>query len=155
MAPKEKRAVSGLEDHLGYWLRKASNHASHAFRWKLEDRGATVAEWVVLRSLWDEGEVAPSQIAERLSLTRGAVSKLVDRLVAKKLVVCRVDRDDRRFQTLALTPAGRKLVPTLAGLADRNDQEFFGVLSDEQRSTLAALLKELVRSCGATNIPID
>ena len=45
--------LSPLESHLGYWLRYVSNHVSHAFALKVAARGVTVAEWVVLRELYD------------------------------------------------------------------------------------------------------
>ena len=45
--------LSSLESHLGYWLRYVSNHVSHAFSLKLAARGVTVAEWVVLRELYE------------------------------------------------------------------------------------------------------
>ena len=79
-------SISPLTAHLGYWLRFVSNHVSHAFRRKVEDHGVTVAEWVVLRELLRTGDANPSQIADGLGMTRGAISKLVERLVAKKLV---------------------------------------------------------------------
>ena len=62
--------LSSLESHLGYWLRHVSNHVSHAFSLKLATVGVTVAEWVVLRELYD-GESAPSALADRLDITRG------------------------------------------------------------------------------------
>ena len=46
-------------------------------------------------------------LAERMGMTRGAISKLSDRLVAKGLVARRADADDRRAQALALTGPGR------------------------------------------------
>ena len=78
--------ISQLDDLLGYWMRFVSNHVSHAFRLKIESRGVTVAEWVVMRALFDQEPANPSQLAERIGLTRGAVSKLVDRLVTKELI---------------------------------------------------------------------
>jgi DNA-binding MarR family transcriptional regulator len=148
-------APSSLESHLGFWLRFVSNHVSHAFKLKVEAHGVTVAEWVVLRALFDAGEVNPSQIAEQLGMTRGAISKLVDRVVAKRLVKCTVEKHDRRFQTLELTLAGRKLVPSLAKLADQNDAEFFGHLSRDQESDLMTVLKEIVRRRGLSDVPTD
>ncbi|MGN6505645.1 MAG: MarR family winged helix-turn-helix transcriptional regulator, partial [Tepidisphaeraceae bacterium] len=65
--------LSPLDDHLGYWMRFVSNHVSHAFRLKIESRGVTVAEWVVMRALFDQEPANPSQLAERIGLTRGAV----------------------------------------------------------------------------------
>ena len=110
--------VSGLTSHTGFWLRFVSNHVSNAFMRKLLDSGVTAAEWVVLREMYDEEEMAPSVIAEQTGMTRGAASKLIDRLVAKKLVSRRDRTDDRRYQDVALTAAGRRLVPALAAIAD-------------------------------------
>jgi len=146
---------NSLEAHVGFWLRFVSNHVSHAFKLKVEAHGVTVAEWVVLRALFDADNVNPSEIAERLGLTRGAISKLVDRLVAKRLVKCTAETGDRRFQSLVLTPAGRKIVPVLADLADQNDAEFFGQLTDEQRSGLIALLKDIVREREIRDMPVN
>ncbi len=83
---------------------------------------------VVLRDLFDGDGVAPSLLADRLGMTRGAISKLADRLIAKELIERTASMEDRRQQTLSLTAAGRKLVPALSALADRNDAEFFGHL---------------------------
>ena len=99
---------------------------SHAFALKVAARGVTVAEWVVLRELYD-GESAPSALADRLGMTRGAISKLADRLIAKGFIARRASAGDRRFQTLALTRQGRALTPKLAALADQNDEEFFAL----------------------------
>jgi DNA-binding MarR family transcriptional regulator len=99
--------------------------------------------------------VNPSEIAERLGMTRGAISKLVDRVVAKRLVKCTAERGDRRYQSLALTSAGRKIVPVLAALADQNDAEFFGQLTGEQRSGLIALLKEIARERDLRDVPVN
>lgn len=137
--------TSELEDHLGYWLRFVSNHVSHAFALKLQTHEVTAAEWVVLRELFSRREAAPSAIAERIGMTRGAITKLVDRLAAKALVTRLENAGDRRYQVLALTPAGRSLVPKLAALADRNDAEFFGHLRPAQRAALEELLKDVVR----------
>jgi DNA-binding MarR family transcriptional regulator len=146
---------NSLQAHVGFWLRYVSNHVSHAFKLKVEAHGVTVAEWVVLRAVFDADDVNPSEVAERLGMTRGAISKLVDRLVGKHLVKCTAETGDRRFQSLALTPAGRKLVPVLAALADQNDAEFFGRLTDEQRSGLLALLKDIVRERQLKDVPVN
>ena len=148
-------AMSNLESHLGYWLRFVSNHVSHAFRLKVEAHGVTVAEWVVLRALFDSDAVNPSQVAEKIGLTRGAISKLVDRLATKGFVLCRTEKTDRRYQTLTLSASGRRLVPILADLADRNDQEFFGHLNRQQRSDLFAVLRNIVQTHGLKSAPIE
>ncbi|HEY0145424.1 MAG TPA: MarR family transcriptional regulator [Methylovirgula sp.] len=147
------RAASELTAHLGYWLRFVSNHVSLAFARKLESRGVTVAEWVVLRELYASAPVAPSEVAERLGLTRGAITKLADRLIAKSLPVRRASLADGRAQRLGLTAQGRLIVPGLSVLADENDAEFFAHLSARDRADLKRILHDLVVRHGLKIVP--
>ena len=62
------RPTPDLAAHLGYWLRYVSNHVSQGFARKVEAHGVTVAEWVLMRSLLDDQEVAPSRLAERMRI---------------------------------------------------------------------------------------
>ncbi len=151
----ERRSeLSSLESHLGYWLRYVSNHVSHAFALKLAAVGVTAAEWVVVRELYNS-ESAPSVLADRLGMTRGAISKLADRLIDKALIVRRVSAGDRRFQSLTLTRQGRTITPKLAALADENDAEFFADLDIGTRATITAAMKAIVRSKGLRGAPVD
>ena len=147
--------VSDLKAHAGFWLRFVSNHVSQAFARKLLASGVTVAEWVILREMFGAGSIAPSLLAETAGLTRGAVSKLVDRLLHKKLLTREGREDDRRYQSIALTDAGRKLVPRLAALADENDAEFFSALTARERHALLSTLKKLVEANRLTQMPIE
>ena len=99
--------------------------------------------------------MAPSVLAKRTGMTRGAASKLIDRLVAKKLVSRRGRNDDRRYQDVALTAAGRSAVPTLAGIADENDEEFFSSLSSRERTALVTTLKKVVRAHSLHRLPTE
>mgnify|MGYP001602632132 CR=1 FL=1 len=148
-------SISTLDAHVGYWLRTVSNHVSHAFRLKVEALGVTVAEWVVLRQLLEMGEAHPSDVAERLGMTRGAISKLVERLVVKEYVVRSATGNDRRYQSVKMTGSGRKLVPALAALADRNDEEFFGFLRRDEVANLTKMLKAIVHHHGLKSAPVD
>ena len=150
-----KKSTSALEDHAGYWLRYVSNHVSHAFAQKVEAQGVTVAEWVLLREMLDAGAANPSQLADRVGLTRGAVSKLIERLCRKGLVLRSSSNRDRRYQTVELTAAGKRLVPVLAQLADENDRQFFGHLTPELKNGLVGLLQDIVRQHGWKDLPVD
>ncbi|MGA2649676.1 MAG: MarR family winged helix-turn-helix transcriptional regulator [Terracidiphilus sp.] len=149
------QAVSDLKKHVGFWLRFVSNHVSHSFARKLLASGVTVAEWVVMREMFDDETTSPGVLAERIGMTRGGVSKLVDRLVAKKFVTRRDRSDDRRFQSIALTATGRRLIPQLAALADQNDDDFFHPLSMEERAALIATMKKLVQAHGLQTLPTE
>jgi DNA-binding MarR family transcriptional regulator len=140
----ETKSIAALGDHLGYWLRLVSNHVSGAFAEKLAARDISVAEWVLLRELYDAAQ-PPSLLAQKMGLTRGAITKLADRLLARKLVARASSAQDGRAQILSLTGQGRGLVPQLAALADRNDAEFFAGLSPREHAALKSLLLKIVR----------
>lgn len=147
--------ISDLKSHTGFWLRFVSNHVSQKFARRLEGSGVTVAEWVILREMFDAEVVSPSVLAGITGLTRGAVSKLIERLREKKLLSRTESAEDRRFQEVRLTAAGRVLVPALAALADENDEEFFAHLSREERERLLATLKKLVQVNKLNRIPTE
>ncbi len=144
-----------LTAHIGFWLRYVSNHVSQAFAHKLAGRDVTVAEWVVIREMFGAEAVAPSFLAARMGMTRGAITKLADRLIAKALVVRVASPTDGRAQTLSLTAKARRLVPELAKLADQNELEFFAHLKRAEREELLRLLKGVVARRALKTIPVN
>jgi DNA-binding MarR family transcriptional regulator len=155
---KDKAApepVRDLKAHIGFWMRFVSNHVSHAFARRLLKSGVTVAEWVVLHEMYGRDDMAPSKVADLTGMTRGAASKLIDRLAAKNLIHREERTDDRRYQDIRLTAAGVKIVPSLAALADRNDHEFFAALTAVERQALLAILKKLVQAHDLHKLPTE
>jgi DNA-binding MarR family transcriptional regulator len=146
--------VSPLDAHLGFWMRFVSNQVSAEFARAVEARGVSVSEWVALRTLYGEPGSTHAALAAALGMTKGAVSKIVSRLQDKGLVTRAAHDADARAQVLALTRAGRALVPALARDADANDQRFFGHLPARQRRELMALLREMVRLHGLEHVPV-
>lgn len=151
-----KQDAAELTKHIGFWMRMISNNVSYSFARKLEASNVTVAEWVILRQMYGgTGKTSPSAIAEITGLTRGAVSKLVTRLLDKDLVHRRESTEDRRYQEIELTEPARTLVPKLAHLADQNDDEFFSGLSKTERNQLTQLLKKLAKIHQLKTLPIE
>lgn len=146
-------SVSSLTDHTGYCLRMVSNAVSQDFARKVAAEGVTVAEWSFMRTLFDVDGTAPNMLADRMGMTRGAISKLADRLVAKGLVAR--TKSGARGQILSLLPEGRAKVPVLARLADENDAEYFGLLTEEEHAVLGRILRTLIERRGLTTTPVD
>ncbi|MBS1958497.1 MAG: MarR family transcriptional regulator [Bdellovibrionales bacterium] len=156
MARIQKLEASKLTVHVGYWMRLVSNNVSHSFRRKLESSGVTVAEWVILREMYSgDDTTSPSIVAELTGLTRGAVSKLVSRLLEKGLVLRDESSNDRRYQDIKLTAKAIALIPKLASLADQNDEEFFAKLTKSERNQLIEILQKLAKLHQIKTKPID
>lgn len=144
MINKTKPDPNPLKSHLGYHLRVVSNAVSQSFAKKLASKKVTVAEWVILREMYsNDKKTSPSDVAQLTGLTRGAVSKLIERLLNKGLVTRTEVSEDRRYQELKLTPIALKLVPLLASIADQNDQHFFSSITKAEQKYLMDMLIKL------------
>jgi DNA-binding MarR family transcriptional regulator len=156
MARKDKLEASQLKSHIGYWLRVVSNAVSHSFAKKLAATDVTVAEWVILREMYSGDQTtSPSVVADMTGLTRGAVSKLIERLLQKGLVTRAEAALDRRYQEIELTATAKKLVPKLASIADENDGSFFSVLTTSERSALLTILVKMAEFHKLNTNPIE
>lgn len=147
--------TSELTDHTGFWMRMVSNAVSQEFARKVVGEGVTVAEWAFMRALFNHDATPPTALAERMGMTKGAISKLADRLLGKGLIERTENPHDKRAHSLSLTAEGRAQVPVLAALADKNDAEFFGILTKDEREDLNRILKILAERRGLTLIPVD
>src|ERR1700743_285588 len=101
------RQLPQLESHLGYWLRRVSNAVSGAFARALQEKQTSGAEWVLLRELHKRGQAGPAGLADYLGMTRGAVSKIVDKLETKGWVRAGAKEGDSRYRLLSLTRRGQ------------------------------------------------
>lgn len=149
------QASTVLDTHLGYWLRLVSNHVSGRFARALQERGVSVAEWVALNQISRWPDLTPAKLADLMGMTRGAISKVLDKLQEKKWIARTASPEDNRAQFISLTAQGRRALPDLALIADQNDQHFFGVLSAEEQTSLRALLEKLADVHQISSVPVD
>ena len=115
----------------------------------------TVSEWVVLREMFRLGCTSPTVLAQVSGMSKGAVSKLIDRLESKGMVSKSILLADRRQHSIELTTEGEALVPVLAEMADQNDEEFFGKLPRQLRDDLLGAMKEVARTHQLKNAPLN
>jgi DNA-binding MarR family transcriptional regulator len=147
-------SVPKLENHLGYWLRRVSNVVSGEFARCLQRKQTSVAEWVLLCQLHERGQATPSELAEVLGMTRGAISKVVDKLQAKRWLQTQSIPGDNRVQLLSLTHQGLHNLPILGKVADANDTHFFSCLKPAERLALQKLLVKIAENHQIRQIPI-
>lgn len=148
------RLPSGLYDHTGYWLDRLRGLVSGSFAAALEGQDVSVAQWSVLVTIYRGDASTPGEVASYVNVDAGALTRLLDRLEAKDLLRRVASPGDRRSVRLVLTERARALVPGLAAIADANDRQFFGVLTDEEHRQLRELISRLLASRGV-NVPRD
>ena len=111
--------------------------------------GLTTPDFHVLVNLRRAGApycMAQARLMEALGLTSGTVSLRLDRLVKAGTVIREPDPDDRRGSLIRLTDDGLRLFDAVAPEHLANEDLLLSALTEEQRGSLADLLRHLLSS---------
>ena len=124
-----------------------ARHAAAARRDTLDSEG--LRHWqfkvlLMLRRLGSPYAASPSQLADLLGLTRGALSARLRPLEEAGLISRTNDAADRRRVQVRLTPAGYRAFEQHVSAEDRGEGALLSVLTADERQTLADLLRKLV-----------
>jgi MarR family multiple antibiotic resistance transcriptional regulator len=128
-----------LSNFLGSWLRLASNYASQDLSRRLASKRVTVAEWEVLWTLYGY-PMSPSAVARDLSVDKGGITRLANRLVKKGLLVRRPNEEDGRGHKLTLTRKGSALALELLALVEEGEAELKTRITTGRHAALIRLL---------------
>jgi DNA-binding MarR family transcriptional regulator len=103
----------------------------------------SVPQFRTLAFIDRKADASLSDVAEHIGLTLPSMSKIVDGLVARKLVTRQTHATDRRRMMLALTTRGQTALQTSRAAAHACLAEDLAALSDRQRETIAQALEIL------------
>lgn len=107
--------------------------------------GLSVNEFDVLINLGPHESCRHGDLADRVVLSRTALTRLIDRLSSRGLVTRDEDPDDNRSIRICLTDAGRQLRRAAARTNTRVVQTQFARLSPEDLTQLQEILNRLNR----------
>ncbi|MCC3314549.1 MarR family winged helix-turn-helix transcriptional regulator [Nocardia africana] len=111
-----------------------------------ERHGIVASQFESLRFLRDHPEARVADLAAEFAAGIGAISKGVDRLVARGWVVREPHPSDRRSSVLALTEEGAQLVAAAEASFAQRLTELFGAVTSE--ASLPAVAHTLARLRG-------
>ena len=121
-------------------LARAYGAVARATEADVARHGLTGTEFGILEALYHKGVLRLGEIQEKVLVTSGGITYVVDRLVAKGLVERRDCPEDRRVRYAALTPAGEALIERIfPEHAKVIAHALSGLSADEQAQTTALL----------------
>ncbi|WP_175337629.1 MarR family transcriptional regulator [Leifsonia sp. C5G2] len=100
-------------------LYAATRATTQAYRTLLEPWGLTYPQYLVLVTLWVEGEQTVGSLGEHLQLDSGTLSPLLRRMEQAGLVTRKRRPGDERVVTVAVGERGLELRPQLAHIPQR------------------------------------
>lgn len=111
----------------------------------LKEGGISLPQFNVLRILrGQKGEPANlSTVQERMVNKMSNTTRLVDKLIEKKLVERRICEENRRKIELTITSKGLSLLKTLDPLIDKEEEKITQNLTIKDKNQLMILLEKL------------
>ena len=103
----------------------------------------SAAGGLVLGILRDHGPMSPSELGERLIVTRATVTGLVDSLERRGFASRASTPADRRSLIVEITPAGLTVLQELRIVIHRNERDFMAGLSDDEVLAYIELLHRI------------
>lgn len=138
---KPVEADFDLSAFLPYMLNQAAEAASAGFQAAYRDRyGMLRTEWRVMFHIARSGETTATGIGRRARIHKTKVSRAVRALEEKRFLVRRGSAQDRRVETLSLSPAGVRAFNAIAVIAAAYDAALWARFPPDDRAALRRCL---------------
>ena len=134
------------EESIGYILRQTLSVLHRAAEAEMRPRGLTAVQWAPLMIISRAQNPTAASLARDLNTDTGAMTRMLDRLEAKGLLVRKRSQSDRRVVELALTEEGRVAIGVIPHYLAKVYNAHLRGFSPEEYSTLKSLLKRITRN---------
>ena len=139
--PTDERFVS---NYLLYLLAAASDVASAQFHERVREHGLRVPEWRVLACLVDRDGEMITRLAEFSLIEQSRLTRIIDQMVERALVLRQSDEHDKRRVRVYLTDKGRDLATMLVEKARQHEQEVLAVFKGSDATMIKSMLRNLI-----------
>jgi DNA-binding MarR family transcriptional regulator len=133
-----------------FLLAQIGAYASAQFAKRLEPLGLTPAHAGIFRIIAASPGLSQQDLALKLGMYASRLVAVIDDLEKRGLIERRASNMDRRLYALHLTKSGREQLSAIGAIAREHGRDLLEGLSDEERSTLRALLERVAKKQGLT-----
>ena len=137
-----------LRSRLWFRLMRLMARMQAAVAERLREIGISVPQCDVLTTLTEQEGVSQQELAERLYVTKGNISGLLDRLEEAGFVERRATATDRRQYAIHLTDSGRAMAERAIGVQHEWIASTLGCMTEGQLQALEAqvvALRDIIR----------
>lgn len=132
-----------LRSYLPYLLNRVGFAVTDTFGKTLTDASLTVPSWRVLAVLMSDGVVRIGELATLTSIELSTLSRLVNSLQKRGLVVRKNAKNDARVVNVALTARGRSVTAALVPQAEELERRLLAGMPAGDVAELKRLLEHL------------
>jgi MarR family 2-MHQ and catechol resistance regulon transcriptional repressor len=138
-------AVTDRDLSLKLWVVLARAYRAMAARARrdVEPHGLAPSEFAALEALYHKGDLPVGDVSERVLLTSGSMTHVVDKLERRGLLARRRCAEDQRITYLSITSAGRALMASIFPAHAEAIRHATAGLGPDDKRALIVLLKRL------------
>ncbi|OED36964.1 MarR family transcriptional regulator [Chromatiales bacterium (ex Bugula neritina AB1)] len=135
-----------VSSYLLYLLAAASEAASSQFHQKVRACGLRVPEWRVIACLHDQDGEMITRLAEFALIEQSRLTRIIDQMHARGLLVRKPDTADKRRVRVYLTGRGKKLAKQLVADAKQHESALLSTLEKANGGDIKKSLRTLLDS---------
>ncbi|MBN2168829.1 MAG: winged helix-turn-helix transcriptional regulator [Actinobacteria bacterium] len=125
------------------YMTNLTRKAPHPMAELANEIGLTVPQAAFLVFLYESDASNVSDISRQWHISQSVATRMMDRLVDKKMIERERDRDDRRVVHPRLTKEGESFVKQVCSQRNKITKEIFSVLNEDERSLFLDLLEKI------------
>lgn len=138
-----------LDDYLPYLLNRAGAKIADAFGKVTRQHGISLQMWRVLAALNQQDGQTVGSLAATTSIETSTLSRLLDQMQRKRLLLRQRDCDDQRSITIHRTPAAQAITEGLIPVALTYESEALTGFVRADAKMLKVMLRRLYRNLDA------
>jgi DNA-binding MarR family transcriptional regulator len=135
-----------LNNSISFRLSRVASVLHVGFSKCLEDFDIAPEQFGTLRIISEDGQITQSEIADILAKGKPTVSRALDALEKKGLIVRESDRDDRRIKPIRLTDKGQEVLDRVVPKAKQFNDAIKARLSPGEIETFFRVLDTIVET---------
>lgn len=137
-----------LEESLGYVIGRAGRALANQLNQNFEKAGydVTCEQWAILMNLVRKNGQSQTELASTSCKDKTSITRLLDGMEKRRLVVRRPDKNDGRHKFIHLTDKGNKLQQTLLKLVKKTLEEAQDGINVQKLETCKEVLRQIAQN---------
>lgn len=134
-----------MDNAIGYIIETTEQALKRGLRQRFREAGFDITpyQWVILYRLWEREGRNQSELAEVSLKDRATVTRILDVMEQRGLVVRKTDSSDRRTYNVFLTPLGKKLKTQLPRIVAAYLEEFTQGIDPQELAIAQRVLRQV------------
>ena len=134
--------------NLGLLIRSAHNSMTERFVQNVFNSGLDISmdQWMILGPIWQLESPSQKELGEICFRDKPSITRIIDSLEKKSLVVRVPDQIDHRIKRVILTNAGKQLFYDVLPIMEKTREEVRGNIPEEEIQIFKNVLSKIIKN---------